>query len=255
MLCHREGQAAFAAAIRQPTAPADLAALGITATGDLERRFSVYRNTFASSLIAALAARFPTVAQLVGADFFRALARAYLADHPPATPVLLRYGAGFPDFLAAFAPVAGLPYLPDVARIDVLRGIAYHAADAVPLCATEVHDAMRVSPETARLTLHPSLAVLQTGAPAVSIWRRNQSAAQGSVTASGPEAALIFRHTDDAVVLPVAPDAAHVVAELAAGEPLGGVVASETAITTALAILLRYSLITHVHQTQPGSKE
>ncbi len=255
MPSHHDGQKTFAAAVMQRMAPADIAALGITATGDIDRRFAVYRNTFAHTLTAALAARFPTVQRLVGADFFRAMAGVYVADHPPRSPVMQTYGADFPDFLRDFPPVVNLPYLPDVARIEVLRGLSYHAADATPLTSAAVQDALARGAEDAVLTLHPSLRILHSDHSAVSIWHCNQTAAPARpADLSGPEAALIFRQDADAVVIAVTPAAAGIVAALASGATLGTIAAADAApsdapiasIADALVPLLRHALITRV---------
>src|SRR5689334_8738140 len=81
------------------------------------KRFAVYRNNVVVGLVDALRGNFPAVCRIVGEEFFRALARAYATRHPPASPVLLDYGGGFPDFIATFEPAAPLPYLADVAKI------------------------------------------------------------------------------------------------------------------------------------------
>ena len=108
---------------------------GVTAQApsETEQRFAVYRNNVAHSLIQALRSRFPTIEALVGAEFFAAMARVFAAHHPPAGPVLAEWGDGFADFLTRFPPVAKLPYLPDVARVEFARGRAYHAADCAPI--------------------------------------------------------------------------------------------------------------------------
>ncbi|SEM88442.1 Putative DNA-binding domain-containing protein [Loktanella fryxellensis] len=249
MPSHEAGQAAFAAAVMQRVAPTDLAPLGVTAVGDLDRRFAVYRNTFAHSLTEALAARFPTVQRLVGADFFRAMAAMHVTETPPDSPVLQTYGTAFPAFLRRFPPVAHLPYLADVATVEVLRGQAYHAADATPLTPDAVQAALVRDPQDAVLTLHPGLRVVHTDHGAVSVWRCNQPGAVPAPVAPAPEAALIFRHAGNAVVLPVATATAAAVAALAAGTPLGRV--PEVAIATALPPLLRHALILRVTAANP----
>lgn len=93
---------------------------------------AAYRNNVAVSLGQALGRRFPVIQRLVGDEFFAALARAYLAADPPRSPVLMEWGAGFADFLAGFRPLAGWPFMADVARIEWARGLAFHAADAPP---------------------------------------------------------------------------------------------------------------------------
>jgi hypothetical protein len=69
-------------------------------------------------LTEALKDAFPAVHRIVGPEFFQAMARAYIVLEPPRSPILLDYGAGFPDFIGEFEPAAVLPYLADVARIE-----------------------------------------------------------------------------------------------------------------------------------------
>ena len=169
---------------------------GVTARDPSEAatRFAVYRNNVAVSLSRALAARFPAIERLVGEAFFAALARAFSEAHRPETPVLSRWGAAFPGYLAAQAPLAPYPYLPDVARIEWARGLAYHAADLAPVApgalAAAAQDAGRV-----RLVLHPGLGLVTSRWPAVTIWQANQPGADpaGARGASGPEAAAVLR--------------------------------------------------------------
>lgn len=157
------------------------------------RRFAVYRNNVAHGLGEALRARFPVVERLVGAAFFGAMARAFAQAHPPASPLLLAWGADMPRFLEGFSPAAGLPYLPDVARLELARGRAFHAADAEPLAPGDLAQAAR-NPAGARLRLHPSVQLLASRFPVVSIWRANQpDAAPVPLRADRPETALILR--------------------------------------------------------------
>ena len=125
---------------------------------DPARRFAVYRNNVAASLRAALAAKFPLVEKLVGADYFAALAGAFARAHLPRAPRLALYGEDFADFVASFPPLARWPYLADVARLDAARLAACHAADAPALRPADfaaVDDLAGL-----RLALHPSLRVL-----------------------------------------------------------------------------------------------
>lgn len=122
----------FAAALFAPDLPPPE---GLTGRQQFapQRRFAVYRNNVTVSLVDALASIFPTVQNLVGEDFFRAMARLYVTAHPPTSPLLFTYGESFPAFLENFPPAADLPFLADVARVERLRLDAYHAADAEPL--------------------------------------------------------------------------------------------------------------------------
>lgn len=223
MLAPGEGHDGFVTAFRAGLAGGALPG-GVTAAAPDEaaRRFAVYRNNVMHSLTEALGRRFPVVARLVGDEFFRAMAQVFIARHPPASPVLLHWGEAFPGFLAGFPPVAGLPYLPDVARIERARGLAYHAADAAPLSPAEVAGAA-ISPEDLRLGLHPSVSLVASDWPAASIWAANQPGADpAAMRASGPEAALILR--DPALEVPVRalrPGDAALVAALLEGQALG----------------------------------
>src|SRR5262245_57558518 len=96
-------QNAFAQTIRAPEAPVPVHLRG-AAQRDVTRRFSVYRNNLTAGLVAALRTQFTVVEQLVGTEFFRVMARDYVAEEPPRSPVLLDYGDTFPDFIDRFAP-------------------------------------------------------------------------------------------------------------------------------------------------------
>ncbi|MDI6625577.1 MAG: DNA-binding domain-containing protein, partial [Brevundimonas sp.] len=79
---------------------------------------AVYRNTSIKGRIDALEANYPTVARMVGGDWFRAAAREFVEDQPGDDPVLAGFGEGFPAWLAAFEPARDLPYLSPIARLD-----------------------------------------------------------------------------------------------------------------------------------------
>lgn len=217
---------AFARGLRTGDLPA-----GITATApeEAERRFAVYRNNVAHGLSRALAARFPVIERLLGEEYFAALARAYLAASPPHTPQLYLWGDDFAAFLAAFPPLRPLPYLPDVARLEWLRGLAWHAADAEPVGAAELAAAAQ-APADLRLRFHPSVTLLRTRHAAVTIWAANQPGAPPQeIDAMQPEAALVLRDRNDVVqVLSLSPSEAEVAAGLIRGLPLMAAIALAT---------------------------
>lgn len=188
-----DGQTAFRQALRDGRLPP-----GVTAADPVEaaRRFSVHRNNVAASLGQALARRFPVIERLVGPEFFRALAQAYVAADPPRTPVLAEWGAGFAPFVGGFPPLAGWPYMADVARIEHARGRAFHAADAPPVDPAALTEG---DPARLRLTLHASVTVLRLSHPAVAIWARNQPGAASGPMPCGPQIALILRNPAFAV--------------------------------------------------------
>jgi len=142
-----------------------------------EKRFAVYRNNVIVGLIDALADSFPVTQELVGEQFFRAMAREFVRAQPPRSPVLALYGDGFAEFIEGFPPAAGLPYLADLTRLELMRVQAWHAADAEPLSANRLGRLLADAdalPE-ARFTLHPSLRILRSRHAVVSLWTAHQS--------------------------------------------------------------------------------
>jgi hypothetical protein len=228
----------FAHALRaaQPLLPTGLRAWNGSA---VQARFNVYRNNRMVSLVAALADGFPVVAQLVGEDFFAALARAFVQAHPPRSPVLVEWGDAFADFvhtfMAGLPAGAQLPYLADVARLERARVRAYHAADAAPLPAARLAAALQQPHDLPRLrfTLQPGLGVLASCHPVVTLWQAHQT--DGDIQlpdwpALPGEAALVLRQGEgirsEVVVIPVPAACAHFVAGLQAGLPLAEAVSA-----------------------------
>jgi hypothetical protein len=164
-------QARFAAALLDTEALTP-PGIGGSATAR-ESRFDVYRNNVMTGLIRCLEKRFPVVARLVGTEFFRAMARVYVADEPPNSPALIDYGGGFPAFLAKFAPVRELPYLPDVAKLEWLRSESYSAADEPNASVADLAALADVGEDKLSVGLHASARLLQSPFPIVSIWETN----------------------------------------------------------------------------------
>jgi hypothetical protein len=186
------------------------------------RRFGVYRNNVYAGLIEVLSGRFPVVARLVGEEFFRAMARVYIEHEPPRSPVLLRYGVGFPGFVASFTPAASVPYLADVAALEWAWHAAYHAPDAAPLPLSELAGAAERA-EDAVLMLHPSLAVVRSPHPVVSIFEINAQHGEVPPTRfeSGGEDALVVRPYLDVELRRLPAGAAPFILALKGGESIG----------------------------------
>src|SRR6266545_6393061 len=118
-----EVQKAFAEALLDTSARVPLPVRG-AARRKADNRFAVYRNNVLAGLTSALAARFPVVQRLVGNEFFRDMARVYVTVEPPRSPLLMHYGETFAAFIDGFEPAAPIPYLGDIARLEMARGHA-----------------------------------------------------------------------------------------------------------------------------------
>ncbi|MGD9543472.1 MAG: DUF2063 domain-containing protein [Methylocystis sp.] len=139
------------------------------------RRFAVYRNNICVGLVDALAERFPVCRQLVGDEFFRAMARHYVRRFLPCSPILFEYGDEFATFVSTFEPARQLPYLGDVARLEYAVGQSFHAADAAPLPMEKLRALQPERLARATATLHPSAYVLASRYPIISIWKAHLS--------------------------------------------------------------------------------
>jgi len=213
--------------------------------GPAERRFAVYRNNVVVSLIDAMETGFPVIVKLVGEEFFRAMAGVFVRAHPPTSPVLARYGIDFPQFLENFEPVAHLPYLADVARLEFALREAYHAADAAPVAPGALAHSRLME---ARLRLAPATRVVASPYPIHAIWRANTEA--GAPPAKGgAETVLVTRPDWDPWPRPIPPAAARMILALLAGLPFAAALeaaGAEIDLAATLTLLLDTKSITAI---------
>lgn len=221
-------QREFASALLDPSRPAP-AGLCVAHGIDAQSRFDVHRNNATVGLVDALAATFPVTLMLVGEDFFHGMARERIRADPPRSPLLGRYGEGFAEFIEGFAPAAGLPYLPDLARLEFACLQAYHAADAIQVDVA-AYQALLATPErlaATRLTLHPACRWLHSTHAVRSLWLAHQQAgdrrdaAIAEVEIGLPEEMLVTRPHWDVFVSPLPAGGAAWLEALHAGASLG----------------------------------
>lgn len=237
--------AAFFAALTDPAGIVPTGVVGPDGQADA-KRFAVYRNTVASTLIEALSASFPAVVRLVGEDFFTAAARDFAATEKPSSPLLFRYGAAFPDFLAGLEALSPYPYIPDVARLDWAWLQSYHAADAPVLTPADLAAVPAEALPKQHLALHPAVRVVASRYPVVTIWTANRG--DGPVPDRLPdtrEDALVTRPDLNVGVRVLPPGAACLLSYLGAGAPLGAAAGAAASadpgfdLSTALSVLLQ----------------
>lgn len=184
------------------------------------RRFDVYRNNVTVSLVEALKTAFPVLRKLVGEDFFSAMALEHVRAHPPRSPLLMLYGSDMPGFLTRFPPVAHLPYLPDMARLELALRESYHAADSTPVAPDRL---AAIAPEAlprTRLRLAPALRLVRSDWPIHAIWMANMRDALPPKTAIAQDV-LILRPEFDPEPHLLPQGAAPFIASLASGQTIG----------------------------------
>lgn len=193
------------------------------------RRFAVYRNNVVAGLAGVLSKRFPATENIVGEEFFAAMARVFVTRQPPRSPLLASYGDEFPGFIATFEPARELPYLSDVARLEAARTRAYHAADATPPGAGDLATLDAEAVAATRIELHPSAEIVRAPHPVVTIWAMNSGEQPlAPIENWRGEDALVARPHLEVEVRALPPGGAAFLLALAAGRPLGE--AAETAL-------------------------
>ena len=145
----RDMQTKFKESMLQPIAGLDecdteFAGIFIEDHIPVSDRLKVYHNNVVGSLCEALRATFPLCDNLVGEEFFTAMARSFVFKNPPLNACLHYYGAEFDAFIADYEAAQTLPYLHDVAQFEIALNNAYYAEDDTPMPA----DALaRIPPE------------------------------------------------------------------------------------------------------------
>lgn len=249
------GSFAEALLAAEPVCPPGLTAWNGSAP---EKRFAVYRNNVIVGLVDALADSFPVAQALVGEEFFRAMAREFARRFPPLSPVLALYGDGFAEFIESFPPARTLPYLNDVARLELLRVRAWHAADADPIDMADL-SALLSDPENlpeACFALHPSLSLLASRHAIVSLWAAHQedsvAEALAAVDPGKGEVAMICRKGLEVEIRRIDDGDGLFLARLQEGTPVGKAMAQASAAcghfdpANALALLLQAGAITGI---------
>lgn len=171
---------------------------GLREQGERARRgLGAYRANAAALAERALQARYPTVAAMLGAEDFAALARALWRAEPPVRGDLALWGDGLPAFIEAERDLAPWPWLADSARLDAAVACCEAAADAqterasLALLAGE-------DPAALRLRLRPGAALLASAWPIATLHAAHHGgadleAARAALAAGRGEAVLVAR--------------------------------------------------------------
>ncbi len=83
------------------------------------QRLMMYRTSVVGALQKGLQHKFTALSAVLGTDAFWDLTWAYIPDHLPRTSYLGHYGNDLPAFLDRYALSADMPFLPDLARLEI----------------------------------------------------------------------------------------------------------------------------------------
>ncbi len=145
---------------------------------------AVYQNNTLGSRINALVEIYACCVNILGADYFRQLCRAYARSQRSTSPDLNTYGADFSTFIATElqgrAELAAFDYLPDLARLEwqihQLQATSHAAADSALLA-----DAANL-----RFDLHRDCRLLCADFPVDKIYCLNQQGSAEAVHETAP---------------------------------------------------------------------
>jgi hypothetical protein len=126
-----------------------------------------------------LKAIYPICEQLVGGEFFMAMASEFIAITQSHSPDLNDYGSDFAAFISTFTPAEALPYLADTARLEW----AWHQITGAPDQTSFDHQGLAACYEEQGdhiiFTLPKQAALLASPYPVHQIWESNQKYFQG----------------------------------------------------------------------------
>ncbi|OYV00968.1 MAG: hypothetical protein CFE45_06845 [Burkholderiales bacterium PBB5] len=223
-------------ALWQPASSAALAGWWRQSPGRAARGLLAYRANGLAVAERALAAAYPTVAQLLGDAALAAVARRLWRAQPPERGDLACWGRGLADALAADPALDDWPWLPDVARLDLAVADAEQAADA-PEAAPDLQALAGPDAGAARLCCVPGLAVLRSAWPLVTLWQAHREGGDAAPLAQARQAlqagqaqnAVVWRRGWRARVLPLGEADLVFTAAVLAQQPLAQALAAPAA--------------------------
>ena len=211
----------FAHALRRSDRPLPTG-LRVWNGSDPRARFDVYKNNVAVSLVDALCVTHPVCLQLVGEEYFRAMARLYVEAHKPSSRIMYEYGYAFCDFITVFPPAEDIPYLGDVARLEAARVRAFHAADAAPLGELDFAALDLTRLADVRIALHPTAFIIRSPFAIYSFWAAHHDAMEiDSFDPFTSEDALVTRPAFDVETRRLPPGASDFLQHISRGETIG----------------------------------
>lgn len=179
----------FVSALLDPELP-----VPVGVTGNPEKRYAVYRNNVTVGLVRAMESNFPAIRKLLGETYFAGLAREFIQQNPPQSPLLFSYGDKFGGYLEQQTDLQDYPYLPDVARLEQLWRLSYHELDAA--CLTPEALSAFSSDDIADLRLgpHPAMRIMSSSFAVHSIFQANrEEGLKLDVSFDQPEHVIISR--------------------------------------------------------------
>lgn len=246
-----ELQSAFAAALRDPSAPCPVLPVG---------NLAIYRNNSALSFRAALESSYPVLRRRVGDDYFRQLCSLYRARFPSRSGDLHWSGADFPAFLLEHLHGGDYAWLTDLARLEWAREHASIARIESALTADALAAFAPAQLEHLVFTLQPSLSLLASDYPVFTVWETNQVVNAPPVNQSlGPEVGMVRLRIDGIDIRQLPAPLFSYLSALSAGAPLGDAIGSagldQEGVVSALGFVFNEGLVSALRDGRGEKRE
>ena len=139
--------------------------------GYLSGRIEIYGEAYKARLLEALKTNFPALHRVLGDDAFRELAHRFIDESPSAYRSIRWFGRELEAFASGDKTLLPHPALLDLLKMDWALGIAFDAADAVPVTESDLQHVAPQDWATLGFAFHPSLTLLKLDWAVEPIWR------------------------------------------------------------------------------------
>jgi len=174
--------------------------------GSVAARWHVYACGFFARVEDAMGLEYAAIRRILGTGAFADLIARYLDVFPPRSWDLARVGERLPGFLELDRLSNELPFLSDLATLELAISRAFVAADAQPLLWAELSARGAEEIVSLRLALLPGAAVLRSAWPLHALWacRRERDDDSVSIPVDGNASrVLVYRRDGRVRVEPV----------------------------------------------------
>jgi hypothetical protein len=163
----------------------------------IDGRMRIYRNSTIGILSQTLKDSYPVLLQLVGDDFFEAMANHFIKQNKPSTGDITEYGWELPIFLQTFKPVQDYPYCIETAELELQRQKSYYAGQLPDIESNILKNMSEKEIAELKITLQPHVFLGSFKHTIFNIWLAHQQENIADIDISKPECTLTYRYNMD----------------------------------------------------------
>jgi len=188
-----------------------------------EERMAVYADGYVARLSEALAEVYETVKHLLGNEAFVELSELYLENFPSHSYNLNSIGKELPHFIGSTRFAQELPFLPDLAALELIVALAFHAFEQAPFDPSVLATLSEEDWEKMRVVFQPSVHVVGSEWPILDIWRARKTplSEMNIDLINRPQNVLVYRKGLEVYCEPIEKNQKELVEHLLKGQPLG----------------------------------